>query len=154
MQKPAPDFELIDQYGVKRSLKDYRGRWVVLYFYPYDRSLNCTKEACNFRDEYRIISQFGNAEIIGVNPGSVAQHKKFTERHKLNFPVLSDAGHKIAETYGAWRTNPVKFYDRPFGTRRNTYIINPKGEIAKVYHKVDPNSHAEEVIRDLQELQS
>lgn len=154
MKKPAPDFQLTDQHGTTRSLKDYRGRWVVLYFYPHDRSLNCTKEACNFRDEYRIISQFGNAEIIGVNPGSVQQHKKFTDRHRLNFPVLSDAGHKIAEAYGAWRSNPVTFYDRPFGTRRNTYIINPKGEIVKVYQKVDPNSHAEEVIRDLQDLQS
>jgi len=154
MQKNAHDFNLPDQDGIARSLNDYKGRWLVLYFYPHDRSLNCTKEACNFRDEYRIISQFGDAEIIGVNPGSVEQHKKFTERHHLNFPVLSDEGHKVATVYGAWRTTPVKFYDRTFGTRRNTYIINPKGKIVKTYLSVDPNNHAEEVIRDLQALQA
>lgn len=151
--RKAPDFNLLDQNGVTRSLKSYKGRWIVLYFYPHDRSLNCTREACNFRDEYRIISQFGGAEVMGVNHGSVSQHKKFASRNKLNFPILSDTQHKVTSMYGAWRSRPVKFYDKPFGTRRNTYLINPNGDIVKVYTKVDPNNHAEEVISDLQELQ-
>lgn len=153
MLNKAPDFSLADQNGKTRSLDDYKGRWLVLYFYPHDKSLNCTKEACNFRDEYRIISQFGDAEIIGVNHASVEQHKNFADKHHLNFPILSDASHKVTSAYGAWRSSPVKFYDWPFGTRRNTYIINPDGEIVKTYLKVDPNKHAEQVIKDLQELQ-
>ncbi len=152
--KKAPDFSLPDQNGVKRSLADYKGRWVVLYFYPHDRSLNCTKEACNFRDEYRAITQFGNAEVIGVNRASVESHKRFSERHHLNFPILSDVGHKVTGAFGAWRAGKAKLYDRPFGTRRNTYIINPAGEIVKTYCSVDPNSHAEQVISDLQALQN
>jgi peroxiredoxin Q/BCP len=151
--KKAPAFSLQDQDGVTRSLKDYLGGWVVVYFYPNDHSLNCTKEACNFRDEYRITSQFGNATIIGINKGSVESHKRFAERHHLNFPILSDPDHKVTSAYGAWRTTPVKFYDRPFGTRRNTYLVNPEGRIAKSYLGVNPNDHAQEVINDLQDLQ-
>lgn len=153
-QQPAPDFSLPDQHGNLRSLNDYHGRWLVLYFYPHDRSLNCTKEACNFRDEYRVISQFGSAEVVGVNHGSIESHKKFAEKHGLQFPLLSDAGHKVTSAYGAWRTKPAKLYDRPFSTRRNTYIINPEGFIVKTYLAVDPNNHAQEVIGDLQELQA
>jgi peroxiredoxin Q/BCP len=151
--KHASDFSLQDQAGTVRSLKDYRGRWVVVYFYPNDNSLNCTREACNFRDEYRIIAQFGGAEVIGINKGSVESHKKFADRHHLNFPILSDPDHVVTSAYGAWRSGPAKFYDRAFGTRRNTYLINPKGEIVKEYRNVDPNDHAQEVINDLQELQ-
>ena len=136
-----------------RSLSDYIGRWVVVYFYPRDNSLNCTKEACNFRDEYRIISQFGNADIIGINHASAASHKKFSDRHHLNFPILSDSGHKVTSAYGAWRSNAPKIYDLTFGTRRNTYIVNPEGYIVKSYLSVSPNNHAEEVIADLQLLQ-
>lgn len=149
----APDFNLPDQNGVEHSLKDYRGRWVVLYFYPSDRSLNCTREACNFRDEYKVISQFGNAEVIGVNKAPAAKHKQFAQRHHINFPILSDLGHRVTGAYGAWRSGPTKFYDRPFGTRRNTYIINPEGEIVKTFTKVNPRNHAEEVITALRELQ-
>jgi peroxiredoxin Q/BCP len=156
MNKPrlAPNFSLPDQNGVTKSLADYLGRWIVLYFYPHDKSLNCTREACNFRDEYRIISQFGDAEIIGINKGSVESHQRFAKKHHLNFTILSDAGHKVTSAYGAWRSSPAKLYDRPFGTRRNTYLINPAGEIVKTYLNVDPNKHAEQVISDLQILQS
>lgn len=153
MAKTAPSFNLPDQNGTMRSLSEYRGRWVVVYFYPHDWSPNCTKEACSFRDEYQIISQFGDAEVIGINQGSVKSHKRFADRNKLNFPLLSDKDHEIAKQYGAWRTRPAKYYDVPFGTRRNTYIINPQGKIVKSYIKVDPNKHAEEVINDLQKLQ-
>jgi peroxiredoxin Q/BCP len=149
----APDFSLQDQGGTTRSLKDYRGRWVVVYFYPNDNSLNCTREACNFRDEYRIIAQFGGAEVIGINKGSVDSHKKFADRHHLNFPILSDPDHVTTSAYGAWRAGPVKLHDKLFGTRRNTYLVDPKGNIVKKYFNVNPNDHAQEVINDLQELQ-
>jgi peroxiredoxin Q/BCP len=152
--KVAPDFYLPDQNGKSRSLKEFRGRWVVLYFYPLDNLPNCTTEACSFRDEYQIITQFGNAEIIGINHGSVESHAKFALRHHLNFPILSDAGHEVTKAYGAWRTGKPKMYDKPFGTRRNTYIINPKGKIVKEYHIVNPRHHAQEVINDLQSLQT
>lgn len=153
LNKSAPEFCLADQTGEKRSLKEYLGRWVVVYFYPHDNSLNCTKEACNFRDEYKIISQFGDAEIIGINQGSVASHKKFAERNNLDFPILSDPKHKVTSDYGAWRSNKPKLVDTFFGTRRNTYIINPKGVIVKMFESVDPNNHAQEVISALQKLQ-
>ena len=153
--KKAPDFQLSDQNGVIRSLGDYKGRWVVVYFYPKDSSLNCTREACNFRDEYRVISQFGNAEVIGINRASVNRHKKFADKHKLNFPILSDAGHKVTSAFGAWRTGVVNYWpDKPFGTRRNTYIVDPDGFIVKSYTNVDPMTHAEQVINDLQDLQA
>jgi peroxiredoxin Q/BCP len=150
----APAFSLLDQHGVRHELKDYQGRWLVVYFYPLDGSLNCTRETCSFRDEYKVIAQFGNAEIIGVNKGSVASHRRFSEDNRINFPLLSDPKHVITSAYGAWRTSPVKLRDRPFGTRRNTYIINPSGEIVKTFYNVDPDDHATEVIEALQALQS
>jgi peroxiredoxin Q/BCP len=151
----APAFDLFDQHMVRRRLEDYFGIWVVLYFYPLDNSLGCTTEACDFRDEYRIITQFGAAEVIGINKGSVASHKKFADRHHLNFPILSDPGHVVTKAYGAWRLNTVRhILDKAFATRRNTYLIDPNGMIAKEYISVDPNNHALEVIGDLQELQS
>jgi peroxiredoxin Q/BCP len=150
----APDFCLLDQEGVTRSLDDYAGRWLVVYFYPHDRSLNCTREACTFRDEYRIISQFGNAQIIGINKGTVESHKDFADKNHLNFPILSDPGHKVTSAYGAWRSSAAKLYDRPFGTRRNTYIINPEGFIVKTYENVAPSDHVAQIIEDLQLLQS
>ena len=149
----APDFALPDQNGVNRSLIDYRGRWVVLYFYPKDNSLNCVHEACRFRDENQIIGQFGNAEVIAINKGSVNSHKKFSDRNHLNFLVLSDAGHKVTSLYGAWRSNSGKIIDMAFGTRRNTYIIDPAGNIAKAYLGVNAKDHVEKVITDLQGLQ-
>lgn len=154
MKRRAPDFKLSDQNGVIRTLKEYRGYWLVLYFYPKNSSLNCTREACNFRDEYRIINQFGNAEVIGINKASVTSHKKFAEKNKLNFPILSDAGHAVTSAYGAWRSGKAKIWlDKPFGTRRYTYIIDPAGYIVKTYTSVDPSTHAEEVIDDLHALQ-
>jgi peroxiredoxin Q/BCP len=151
--RPAPDFCLLDQTGTERSLKDYQGRWLVVYFYPNDRSLGCTKEACNFRDEYRIISQFGDAEVIGINKASVESHRKFVQRNHLNFPVLSDPKHKVTSAYGAWRSNKAVLTDKAFGTRRNSYLINPDGMIVKEYIRVNPNDHASEVINDLQAFQ-
>jgi peroxiredoxin Q/BCP len=152
--KLAPDFCLPDQDGELRSLADYAGRWLVVYFYPSDKSLNCNREACYFRDEQKVLAQFGNAGIVGINKGSVASHKKFVEKNHLNFPILSDLNHEVTRAYGAWRTNPVKWHDRPYGTRRNTYLINPEGEIVKEYIGITPRGHVETIINDLQQLQA
>lgn len=154
MTKKAPAFSLPDQNGITRTLTDYSGHWLVVYFYPNDKSLNCKREACYFRDEQKVIAQFGNTAIIGINKGSVQSHKKFVERNHLNFPILSDPTHEITKAYGAWRSNPVKWHDRSFATRRNTYLIDPKGHIVKEYLGVTPRGHVETIISDLQKLQN
>jgi peroxiredoxin Q/BCP len=153
-RRKAPSFSLPDQHGKIQNLSDYLGRWVVLYFYPQDFSFNCTRETCNFRDEYRAIAQFGNAEIMGINRGSIASHSAFSRSFRLEFPLLSDAGHVVTSMFGAWRNGNPRLFDKPFGTRRNTYIIDPKGYIIEEFLSINPETHAEEVINALQALQS
>jgi len=152
MQK-APDFSLPDQEGTIRSLEDYTGKWLVLYFYPKDDTPGCTTEACNFRDERSAIAEFGNAEIVGISKDSVASHKKFADKYHLDFTLLSDTTHKTIEAYESWK--PQKFMGREYlGTKRNTFIIDPAGNIVKKYEGVDPKTHAAEIIQDLKNLQS
>ena len=153
MHKKEPNFTLPDQEGKLRSLDDYKGRWLVLYFYPSDRALNCNKQACYFRDEQAVLAQFGNAQIVGVNKGTVQSHKRFTVRNRLTFSILSDPDHAVTKAYGAWRTSPVAWHDKPWGTRRNTYLINPDGNIVKEYVGLTPRGHVERIIQDLQALQ-
>jgi peroxiredoxin Q/BCP len=151
--RPAPPFSLPDQNAVTRSLADYAGKWLVIYFYPKDNTPGCTKEACNFRDAREAIGEFGKAAIIGVSKDSVASHKLFAELHHLSFPLLSDPNHVMIEAYGSW--NEKSFMGKHYkGTSRNTFIISPAGLIAKEYLGVDPNSHAAEIIKDLQALQA
>lgn len=150
--KQAPDFSLQDQHGDTKSLADYTGKWLVLYFYPKDGTSGCTAEACNFRDERAAIGDIGNAEVVGVSKDSVNSHKKFAEKHHLAFTLLSDPEHQTIEAYESWK--PLKFMGREYmGTQRNTFIIDPNGMIAKEYIGVDPKSHAAQIITDLQELQ-
>lgn len=150
--KKAPDFSLPDQDGVVRSLRDYAGKWLVLYFYPKDDTPACTAEACSFRDEREVIAQAGQAEVVGVSRDSVHSHKKFAEKYGLTFSLLSDPEHQTIEAYGAWA--PKKFMGREFmGTLRNTVIINPNGEIVKTYEGIDVKSHALQIITDLIALQ-
>ena len=149
----APYFSLQDQDNKTQTLTDYIGRWVVVYFYPKDDTPGCTTEACNFRDTREAIAELGNAVIIGISKDSVASHKRFAEKHKLSFTLLSDPQHEVIEAYGAW--GPRTFMGREFfGTHRNTYIIDPQGNIAKVYEGVSPTKHAAEIITDLQALQN
>lgn len=149
----APEFSLIDQDGISHSLKDYKGRWVVLYFYPKDNTSGCTAEACSFRDERDAIADLGNAVVIGISKDSVTSHKKFADKYGLNFTLLSDPDHTVIEAYDSWK--PKKFMGREYmGTERNTFIINPKGDIAKKYEGVNPKNHAAEIIADLKTLQS
>jgi len=149
----APNFSLQDQNGSLRLLSDYAGKWLVLYFYPKDDTPGCTTEACNFRDERDAIAEFGNAEVVGISKDSVASHQKFVEKYGLNFTLLSDPDHTVAEAYGSWK--PKKFMGREYmGVERNTFIISPTGQIAKEYRGVNPKEHAVQIINDLKELQS
>lgn len=151
--KPAPDFSLPDKDGNIHTLADYAGKWLVLYFYPKDDTPGCTTEACSFRDEREAIAELGNAEVVGISKDSVQSHKKFLEKYHLNFTLLSDPAHTTIEAYGSWQ--PKKFMGREYiGTMRNTFIINPDGQIVKEYRGVDPKTHAAEIIADLRELQA
>jgi peroxiredoxin Q/BCP len=140
---PAPEFELPDQSGQLHSLEDYRDQWIVLYFYPKDGTPNCTTEACEFRDNIFEFKQI-NAQILGVSFDDVESHKKFAEHHELPFPLLADTEGKAAEAYG------VK--TRRFGmtlAKRQTFLIDPDGKLAKHYDSVDANTHSQEVLADL-----
>lgn len=149
----APDFTLQDQNGVSRSLKDYVGKWLVLYFYPKDDTPGCTQEACSFRDERESIALLGNCEVIGISKDPVKSHKKFSEKYGLNFTILSDEDAKVINTYGAWQEKSM-FGKTYMGIQRMTVIIDPGGYIVKEYPKVDPKKHAAQIIKDLQRLQS
>lgn len=153
VMRTAPDFKLLDQNGDNRSLKDYTGKWVVLYFYPKDDTPGCTQEACSFRDERESIASLGNCEVIGISKDSVQSHKKFVEKYGLNFTILSDETGKTIEAYGAWQQKSL-IGKKYMGTQRMTVIINPSGNIVKEYPKVDPKKHAVEIIKDLQKLQA
>lgn len=151
----APAFSLMDQTGTTRSLSDYQGRWVVLYFYAQDEALGCTTQACSFRDEYRIIQQFGNAEVIGINHASVESHKHFADEHHLTFPILSDPEHRVTSLYASWKSARAKLLGLNFATQRNTFLINPEGQVVKKYTEVVRSAHhTEQVIQDLQKLQA
>ncbi len=140
----APAFKTTDQNGETVSLKDLRGRKVVLYFYPKDDTPGCTKEACSFRDAY---SKFKKKDItvLGVSPDKEAAHKKFVTKYQLPFTLLADTDHSIAEAYGVW--GEKKFMGRTYlGVHRTTFLIDEKGKIRKIFEKVKPEDHASEVL--------
>jgi len=146
----APEFSLPDQDGKKHSLKDGRGKWVLLYFYPKDATPGCTVEACTLRDAY---PQFGklDAVVFGVSTDSVKSHAKFAEKQKLPFTLLADEQKEVVEAYGVW--GKKKFMGREYiGIKRWSFLIDPKGKIAKVYEDVKPAAHAEEVLADIRAL--
>jgi peroxiredoxin Q/BCP len=144
---PAPDFELLDDTGTPRKLSDYRGRNVVLYFYPKDDTPGCTKEACNFRDDYSAYEQTGVA-ILGVSPDDVTSHAKFKKKYQLQFPLLADEGHKVCDLYGVW--GPKKFMGKEYeGVLRTTFLIDQQGTIVKVYENVRPAEHSTELLSEL-----
>jgi len=148
--KQAPDFSLPDQDGNTKTLADYAGKWLVLYFYPKDDTPGCTTEACAFRDGREDLAAL--AEVVGVSKDTVRSHKKFADKYGLNFTLLADPEHKTIEAYGSWQ--PKKFMGREYlGTERNTFIISPDGNIAKEYRGVDPKTHAAAIIADLKALQ-
>lgn len=150
--QPAPDFTLPDQNGNTVRLSDFRGRWVVLYFYPKDMTPGCTQEACSFRDMYQEFREAGIV-VLGVSADDVASHQKFTEKYDLPFPLLADPDHTVSEAYGAWREKSM--YGKKFwGVDRITYIIDPNGIVRKVFPKVKPASHGDEVYSAIIALRS
>lgn len=148
----APDFTLSDQTNTSRSLTDYAGQWLVLYFYPEDDTPGCTVEACSFRDGYAELGRRGVA-VVGVSPDSAQSHAGFADKHQLPFPLLADTSHTVMEAYGAW--GPKKLYGKEYvGVSRKTFVINPDGQIAKEYAKVIPLGHAEQVIKLIDQLKA
>ena len=140
----APDFTAKDQNGNSVSLKDFRGKKVVLYFYPEDDTPGCTKEACNFRDDYSAYEKAG-VVILGVSPDDVASHVKFKKKFQLQFPLLADEGHKICDAYGVW--GPKKFVGKSYeGVLRTTFLIDGNGNIVRVFENVRPAEHSAELL--------
>jgi len=145
----APDFTLASSEGDDVSLKAMRGDWVVLYWYPKDDTPGCTTEACEIRDNWQLLS--GEAKLFGVSPDSVKSHQKFRDKFDLPFPLLADDGHKVADAYGVW--GPKKFMGREYmGVDRSTFIIDPKGKLARIFPSVKPAGHALEILQALKEL--
>lgn len=145
----AADFELVDASGRVHSLKDYSGKWLVLYFYPKDDTPGCTTEACSLRDSISNIRSM-DAEVVGISADDAASHAKFIKKYKLNFTLLSDPDHKALNAYGAWGP---KMFGRE-GILRKTFLIDPQGVVQKVYGRVTPLGHGGQVIDDLAKLQS
>ncbi len=145
---PAPIFSLFDSDGVKHSLADYAGKWVVLYFYPKDDTPGCTIEACAMRDARDDLTALG-AEVIGVSKDDAASHEKFKAKHNLNFTLLSDPEAEVINAYGAWGKKQFGME----GILRRTFIIDPKGTVRKVYGRVTPLGHGSQVVKELKKLQ-
>jgi thioredoxin-dependent peroxiredoxin len=148
--KAAPAFTLDTDAGERLSLKDLKGTPVVLYFYPKDDTSGCTVEACEFRDAFPRF-QKSNAVILGVSPDSVASHQKFKSKYGLPFTLLADPDHAVAERYGVWKEKSM--YGRTYmGVERTTFLVDGAGKVVRVFTKVTPKGHAEEIQRALAEL--
>ena len=140
----APDFHLPDQTGKLHSLKDYTGKWVVLYFYPKDDTPGCTQQAWAFRDDFHTLTDLG-AQVLGISVDDSASHAAFARKYHLPFPLLADSGGDVAKHYGALQNlGIVKF------AKRYTFLIDPHGKIAQIYLSVDTARHSREIIADLQ----
>lgn len=143
----APAFSLPDQNDTTHQLSDYLGKWVVLFFYPRDSTPGCTTEACSFRDAKDDLIDLG-AVVLGMSIGDVKGKAKFANKHELNFPLLADENHAVAESYGVW--GPKKFMGREFlGIKRETFLIDPEGKIAHHWDKVKVKVHDQEVLETL-----
>ena len=147
IEQSAPDFTLPDQEGKKHKLSDYKDGWVLIYFYPKDDTPGCTKEACSIRDNFPKFKKL-KAIVLGISVDSVKSHNKFAEKYKLPFILLADEDKRVVKKYGVWAKK--KFMGREYmGTLRTSFLINPMGKIAKIYEKVNPEVHAEEVLNYL-----
>lgn len=144
----APDFTLPDIEGKTHTLGEYKGKWIVLYFYPKDDTPGCTAEACSLRDARDTLAEMG-AEIVGISKDDANSHEKFKAKYSLNFTLLTDTKGKVIESYGAWGK---KMFGHE-GILRKTFIIDPSGQVVKVYGRVTPMGHGEQVIDELKRLQ-
>lgn len=147
--KKAPDFTLLDQDGKKVSLKDFKGKKIILYFYPKDNTSGCTKEACSFRDDFPKFKKT-DVVILGVSPDSVSSHKKFAEKFNLPFTLLSDEEKKVLELYNVWKEKSM-YGKKYMGVERTTYIIDETGKIKKIFNKVKVDGHNLEVMQALKD---
>ena len=145
----APDFTLLDQDGKSTSLSQFKGKWVVLYFYPKDDTPGCTIEACSLRDARDDLADLG-AEVVGISKDDASSHEKFKAKHSLNFTLLSDPEGSVIESYGAW--GPKMF--GKVGILRKTFLIDPDGIVRKIYGRVTPEGHGDQVITELKKLQT
>ncbi len=144
---PAPEFELLDDTNTLRKLVEFRGKNVLLYFYPADDTPGCTTEACNFRDDYSAYEK-ADVVILGVSPDDVKSHVKFKQKFQLPFPLLADEGHKVCDLYQVW--GPKKFMGKEYeGVLRTTFLIDRNGMIARVFENVRPAQHSAEVLATL-----
>ena len=144
--EPAPGFKLQDQNGEWHDLQDYQGTWLAIYFYPKDQTPGCTTEACNFRDNIFVFKAIG-AEVVGVSLDDVASHKEFSDKYKLPFVILADEGGAMADAYGVLRD-----YKLIKIAGRQSFLVNPEGVIVKHYEDVDPETHTQEVLADLETM--
>ncbi len=142
----APDFTLPDADAKPRKLSDWRGQWLVLYFYPKDDTPGCTKEACHFRDDIQQIHALGG-EVIGISVDTIESHAAFAKKHRLSFPLLADSDGQVAAAYGA--LFDLKVFQ---AAKRMTFIIDPQGKVAQTYHQVNPDGHSQAIIADLKRL--
>ena len=147
----APDFTLPAFDGTKLKLSALRGKPVVLYFYPRDNTPGCTREACAFRDRKAAWKKLG-AQVLGVSPDSVTSHQKFRDKYQLDFPLLADTDHKVAEEYGAWREKNL-YGKKSMGIQRSTWLIDAIGNVARAWKKVNVDGHDDEVIAALKALE-
>lgn len=148
--KSAPNFQLFDDEGRSRSLSEFRGQTVLLYFYPKDMTLGCTVEACTLRDKMDDLKTAG-IQVLGVSTDGIESHKKFKEKKRLNFPLLADTDKKVVQLYGVWKEKSM-FGHKYMGTMRESFLIDEKGIVVKHYKKVTPGEHADEVLRDVKAL--
>jgi peroxiredoxin Q/BCP len=146
----APAFSLKDQNGKTVKLGDFKGRPVVVYFYPKDDTPGCTKEACAFRDRMDEIQSLG-AAVLGLSPDDQASHAKFSQKFSLTFPLLSDSDHQVAEKFGAWREKNM-YGKVSMGVQRSTFLINGEGKIMKVWKRVQVDGHDQQVVEALKSL--
>jgi peroxiredoxin Q/BCP len=146
----APEFSLLDQDGVVHALSEFKGKWVLLYFYPKDNTPGCTIEACTIRDQFKDFQKI-DAVVLGVSTDSVKSHKKFADGFNLPFTLLADEHKEVVGKYGVF--GEKKMMGRTYmGTRRTSFLIEPSGKIAKVYEKVKPEMHAAQVLADLKKF--
>ena len=146
----APDFSLPDQEGKLHMLSEQKGNWVLLYFYPKDDTQGCTKEACSIRDHFPKFKKL-KTKVFGISTDDVKSHDKFVKKFDLPFILLADDKKEVVQKYNVW--GKKQFMGREYlGTLRTSFLIDPKGKIAKIYEKVNPEVHAEEVLKDLKEF--
>ncbi len=148
--KKAPDFTLPADNGSKVKLSALKGKPVVVYFYPRDDTPGCTREACAFRDLRQEMTKLG-AEILGISTDDLASHERFRDKHSLNFPLLADVDHRVAERYGAWREK-TRFGKTSMGVQRSTFLIGPDGVVRKVWKSVSVDGHDQQVLNALKAL--